>query len=259
MTFHETQVKAFCGLHAINNLAQMAAWTSKELIKIARHLETVVELPHCTDHGWFSVEVLEIASRQAGWKLIRVDSEDDISRLQRIKGFIIHDDARQHWWSMRIADGLTWAHDSILPAPAPILDPAALRSVILASKGTIFAVQEVGMGHLGEYGTLLPNQRRRSAKEFQELRDERVARELHFNELVKSRQENPPPFSGFSPGKAGAPPHNTASPPRLMQTKSAQAKWIKMVQHPLILKLLRVWTLRLLAHSQTVGFAAHGQ
>ena len=83
--YHEKQVLARCGLHSVNNLLQKAAYTNDDLMSIAIEVE-ILELgkyddyknmndllskyspndkssPHYRQTGWYSIEVLNMATR----------------------------------------------------------------------------------------------------------------------------------------------------------------------------------------------------
>ena len=197
--FHETQVRALCLLHALNNMAQAPYWKESELQGIARNLSTLSGFQHSTESGWFSIEVLEIAVRKLGWTVSRLKAGESVADFLQVKGFIIHSRASQHWWTVRLAGGLSWAHDSMLPAPAPILDPVLLAGTLAASNDSLFVIQAHGAEFSVACEPLLGNQHWGSAVEFQTKRDEQLAVQVYRDELRIAREEHPPSFTGFSP------------------------------------------------------------
>ena len=114
-------------------------------------------------------------------------------------GYVVHDNVRQHWWAARCDGPLVWAHDSTLPAPAPIKDYSELANALWNRGDTIFAIRQVGISRKQTPGPQLANQSYKSAPEFQSDRDQVVANMLFVKELQDSWKSDPPPFRGHSP------------------------------------------------------------
>ena len=102
---------------------------------------------------------------------------------------------RQHWWAIRFSDGLAWAHDSLLPYPAPISDLAAIMGRIQASDGTIFEITCNGTRQGSRPGQQNENQTFMTPTEYQVLRDGEMANMLQEEELAGAWRTSPPSWA----------------------------------------------------------------
>jgi len=207
--FHEIQVRARCGLHALNNMCQGPVFKEEELQAIARHVEEEERkirleepVPHSNGAGWFSLETLSVALQQHGRNTFSAEPPKGIMNERTGTGWLVYDHPRRHWWTFRRAAEGVWVHDSLDREPWLV---GQIEDFECHMKETEFTVFKVAGGEQRQgvdtpmTGELAGNQRRLSLVEFQIQADETLARALWEEELARSLSETPPPFAGFSP------------------------------------------------------------
>ena len=137
--YHEKQLSALCGVHAINNLLQGPLFGAGDLATIAHNLDererallegaelaAALDASHRIDvqSGDFSMEVLAEALAQHSLHLVNVDhasvAEAIASNPEAEEGYLVH--RSSHWFGLRRIASMWWNVDSKLPRPVLIAD-----------------------------------------------------------------------------------------------------------------------------------------
>jgi ataxin-3 len=135
--YHEQQLSALCGVHALNNLLQGPTFGAGDLAAIAHQLDEAERAlldpseraaAAATSHridvntGDFALEVLAKALdvvQAGGVALINVDhasvAEAVGTQPEAEEGFLVH--RSSHWFALRRVASLWWHLDSKLPRP----------------------------------------------------------------------------------------------------------------------------------------------
>jgi Ataxin-3 len=129
--YHERQEARLCGLHALNNLAQISNCFAADYLASIAHELAAMELSmydaeerririregshYVDDSGNFSIEVLKVAIEQKlGVALVAtVQNQQEITTFQ---GFLCH--KSDHWFAIRNIGGRFWNLNSTLERPA---------------------------------------------------------------------------------------------------------------------------------------------
>ena len=157
--YHEKQLSAMCGVHALNNLLQGPYFGAGDLAEVAHHLDAeehallggssghARHASHRVDPltGDFNIEVLSTALQRHRVELINADHAAVAERVstapQDEEAYLLHMNA--HWLTLRKLCGMWWNIDSRLERPRLVphdaLSPALAR---LSAEGqAVFVVQ----------------------------------------------------------------------------------------------------------------------
>ena len=158
--YHERQQWRFCGVHALNALAQGPAFSPEIMDDIAAKLSHSTGLSH---KSWFpignyDVNVLELACVSQGWELSwidqRVDLSEQISRFElqeSLLGLVLNLESWKvfgmtgnHWIGIKRISECWWDLDSKLEEPFMFEDSKALVDWLvkmrLERKAKLFSV-----------------------------------------------------------------------------------------------------------------------
>ena len=172
--YHEKQLSAMCGVHALNNLLQGPYFGAGDLAEVAHHLDAEEHAllggpsglaSHRVDllTGDFNIEVLAAALQRHGVELINADHAAVAERVstapQDEEAFLLHMSA--HWLTLRKLGGMWWNIDSRLERPRLVPHDALLPALARhrADGQAVFVVQP-GAGSDGRRHSLPPPLRR---------------------------------------------------------------------------------------------------
>lgn len=162
---HQPQSWQRCGLHAVNALLQLEfgpLFTVKDFEQIAEDLTPSKWWwsPHKSmfSLGNYDVNVLTMALEQRGlslrWHNAHVDTRTVDVGAADFVGFVVNHSRRimgvkysNHWLAIRSVGGLLLNLDSLLRAPEPFLDPAAVHAFLAehqAAGSILFVVTRAG-------------------------------------------------------------------------------------------------------------------
>jgi len=198
--YHETQVEARCGLHTVNNMLQAEVWSHEDMLHFAKKLDDEWGGTHASNSGWYSIETLGAALASVGCEYHTGGERDSLDPSRARIGTLIHNEVcPSHWWGLRDAGSITWLHDSLHKAPAPVKSrEAAVAECVQAGCTVIVVSRAKGDNRPFQDKTAEAQQRRRTPKEHQIVKDAGVA-EAAQRELLRCWQTSPPPFTGPSP------------------------------------------------------------
>ncbi|MEW5304643.1 MAG: hypothetical protein WDW36_007240 [Sanguina aurantia] len=164
LLYHEKQVAALCGVHAINALLQGPYFSEVDLGQIAQELDALEkqfmqeggvasedylkfmseESGNVDASGMFSIQVLSKALQALNLQVTPLDNPELASAKaepQHESAFICN--LQEHWFAVRKLEGAWWNLNSLFPAPQP-LSELYLATFLATLKGegyTIFLVQ----------------------------------------------------------------------------------------------------------------------
>ncbi|MEW5318592.1 MAG: hypothetical protein WDW38_009805 [Sanguina aurantia] len=164
LLYHEKQVAALCGVHAINALLQGPYFSEVDLGQIAQELDALEkqfmqeggvasedylkfmseESGNVDASGMFSIQVLSKALQALNLQVTPLDNPELASAKaepQHESAFICN--LQEHWFAIRKLEGAWWNLNSLFPAPQP-LSELYLATFLATLKGegyTIFLVQ----------------------------------------------------------------------------------------------------------------------
>ena len=138
--YHEKQLSALCGVHALNNLLQGPFFGAGDLAQLALSLDDAerallddAELAAAASAGShridmntgdFSIDVLSSALAQHSLQIVNVDhaevAEGTADQPEAEEGFLVHKSS--HWFGLRRVASMWWNVDSKLPRPMLIAE-----------------------------------------------------------------------------------------------------------------------------------------
>ena len=153
--YHEKQLSALCGVHALNNLLQGPVFGAGDLAEIANGLDAeeaaLLDTPPPPSQrvdpltGDFNIDVLSAALLAHELQLIDADHAEVVERMmtapQEEEAFLLH--VRAHWFVLRTLGGMWWNVDSRLERPILIAHDALGRGLaqLRADGQTVYVVR----------------------------------------------------------------------------------------------------------------------
>ena len=143
--YHERQTMMRCGVHALNNALQRAAFTASELDGIADELSrssgekrflglSAYRAP--MGLGQYNVSVLEVAAARAGRELRWHDRRKPVSAplAEDVEAVLVNRSSllSRHWFAVRAVGGAWYNLDSKLAQPERLASQAAAVALLNA-------------------------------------------------------------------------------------------------------------------------------